>query len=88
MQKLQGSEKKLGFFFLAKPANILFKIFRKKTWMLSLPLFFDKELPYEVLGQVRRIKEELLVKGVVNGYNVCECFLLGVPQEGGGTRQP
>ena len=87
MQKKQGSEKKLVFFSQNRQI-FCSRFLEKKTWMLSLPLFFDKELPYEVLGQVRRIKEELLVKGVVNGYNVCECFLLGVPQEGGGTRQP
>ena len=51
------------------------------------PLLVDKELPYEVLGEVGGLREELLVKLVVDGDDVGVRLLLSVSEKRRGTRE-
>lgn len=66
------------------PATLFISLFPS----LCSPLLVHKQLPYEIFGKFRCLREEIFVELVIAGHNVGVGLLLGVPEEGRRPRQP
>lgn len=68
--------------------RFLFFAFLRNIWEVLILGILDQQATYEVLGQLAGVAEILLIKVVVDSWDVCQGLLLGLAQKRRRAAQP